>query len=156
MIYLIVTIILVLLDQATKLLALTKLKPVGNITVIPGFFDFTFVENRGAAFGILHRKRFFFIILTIIIVLVIIYEMKKMPVNKEYNKLRWAFTLIISGAIGNLIDRIIRGYVVDFFEFTFIDYPVFNVADIFVVIGALFMAFLVIFVIKEEKKEDKK
>ena len=156
MIYLIVTIILVLLDQATKLLALTKLKPVGNITVIPGFFDFTFVENRGAAFGILHGKRFFFIILTIIIVLVIIYEMKKMPVNKEYNKLRWAFTLIISGAIGNLIDRIIRGYVVDFFEFTFIDYPVFNVADIFVVFGALFMAFLVIFVIKEEKKEDKK
>lgn len=156
MIYLIVTIILVLLDQATKLLALTKLKPVGNITVIPGFFDFTFVENRGAAFGILNGKRFFFIILTIIIVLVIIYEMKKMPVNKEYNKLRWAFTLIISGAIGNLIDRIIRGYVVDFFEFTFIDYPVFNVADIFVVFGALFMAFLVIFVIKEEKKEDKK
>lgn len=150
--YLVVTFILVIIDQITKFLALTRLKPVGNITVIPGFFDFTFVENRGAAFGILHGQRFFFIILTIIVVAVIIYEIKKMPVTKEYNYLRWALTLIMSGAIGNFIDRLLRGYVVDFLEITFISYPVFNIADIFVVCGTIFMSVLILFVIKDEKK----
>ena len=80
---------------------------------------------------------------------------KKLPQDKGNNLLRASLIMILGGAVGNCIDRLARGFVVDFFEVTFIDYPVFNVADIFVVAGAFLMAFTVLFVIKEEpKKED--
>ncbi len=72
--------------------------------------------------------------------------------TKEYRLLKAALTLILAGAVGNVIDRVIRGYVVDFFEFTFISFPVFNMADIYVVVGAIAMALIMIFVIKDEDK----
>ena len=77
---------------------------------------------------------------------------KYMPKTKEYRLLKAALTLILAGAVGNVIDRVIRGYVVDFFEFTFISFPVFNMADIYVVVGAIAMALIMIFVIKDEDK----
>lgn len=151
----IVCIFLIALDQITKWIALTKLKPIETITVIQNFLDFTFVENRGAAFGILSGQRSFFIILTLIVSCVIVYIFYKTPINKEYNKMRVSLVLIFAGAIGNLIDRMIRGYVVDFFEFKFISWPVFNMADIYVVIGTIYLIWLLIFVIKEEPKDKK-
>lgn len=148
--------ILVGLDQAAKLLAVSQLKPVGNIQVIKGFLDFTFVENRGAAFGILSGQRVFFIILTLVTAVVIVYVLIKLPKNREYRLVCVSLLLILSGAFGNVIDRIFRGYVVDFFEFTFISYPVFNIADIYVVVGTILLGYLLLFVIKEEpsKKEE--
>ena len=102
-------------------------------------------------------QRIFFIVLTIIVALGIVYSFYKLPNTKEYNWLKSALLLVLSGAIGNVIDRAIRGYVVDFLEVTFIRWPVFNLADIYVVIGACFILFLSLFVIKEEdKKEEKK
>ena len=80
--------------------------------------------------------------------------MKKMPNTKEYKWLKWSLMVILAGAIGNMIDRIVRGYVVDFFEFTFFEWPVFNMADIYVVIGTVVMAVLVMFVIKDDKEEN--
>lgn len=148
--YMIATVALVLIDQITKLIALVKLRPIGNITILKGFMDFTYVENRGAAFGMLQGKQWLFIIITIVVAIGVIVAFKKMPVNKEYNLVRLACVLILGGAFGNLIDRIVRGYVVDFFEFTFISYPVFNVADIYVVIGAIWLAWIMIFVIKDD------
>ena len=133
----IVAAVLAAVDQITKHIALTKLKPIGNTTFIKGFMDFTFVENRGAAFGILNGKIWLLLILAAIICAVIIYSMLKMPKTKEYRLLKAALTLILAGAVGNVIDRVIRGYVVDFFEFTFISFPVFNMADIYVVVGAI-------------------
>ena len=147
--FLILTVILVAADQFSKYIALTSLKPVGNITFIKGF-----MENRGAAFGILNGARWLFVIITIAVTVVIIYYIaKKMPKTKEYKFLPLSLMLILAGAWGNAIDRLIRGYVVDYFEFTFFSWPVFNVADIYVVVGTVLLAVLLVFVIKDEKKE---
>ena len=152
--FLILTVILVAADQLSKYIALASLKPVGSITFIKGFMDFTFVENRGAAFGILNGARWLFVIITIAVTVIIIYYLaKKMPKAKEYKYLPLSLMLILAGAWGNAIDRLIRGYVVDYFEFTFFSWPVFNVADIYVVLGTALLAVLLIFVIKDEKKE---
>lgn len=150
----IIVIVLVILDQITKWQALTKLKPIKNTVVIKGFLDFTFVENRGAAFGILSGKRVFFILLTVVVAAGIIYSFYKLPKTREYNWLKCGLVLVLSGAIGNVIDRTVRGYVVDFLEVTFIKWPVFNLADIYVVVGACFILFLSLFVIKEEEKKE--
>ncbi|MGE4214678.1 MAG: signal peptidase II [Anaerotignaceae bacterium] len=153
-------VILTAIDQYSKYIALTQLKPVGNIKVIDGWFDFTFVENRGAAFGILEGQRWFFVILTIAVTIGVIIYLRKMK-EKDYahNFLRFSLVLILAGAWGNAIDRLLRGYVVDYFEFTFINYPVFNVADIYVVAGTILLAVLLLLVIKDEpnlKGEGKK
>lgn len=147
--------VLIAVDQITKYIALTRLKPVENVTFIKGFMDFTFVENRGAAFGILNGKVWLLLIVAVVICAAIIYAMRKMPDTKEYKWLKWTLMLILAGAVGNVIDRLFRGYVVDFFEFTFISWPVFNMADIYVVVGTVLMAFIVLFVIKDDDKKIK-
>ncbi len=149
----ILAVILSIIDQATKYIALTKLKPLGSVTFIDGFMDFTFVENRGAAFGILNGRVWLLLVIAAVICIAIIAAMLKMPNTKEYKWLKWSLMLILAGAIGNVADRLFRGYVVDFFEFTFIKWPVFNMADIYVVIGTIVMAVLVLFVIKDDKEE---
>ena len=148
--------ILIGLDQAAKYLALINLKPVGSMVFIKGILDLTFVENRGVAFGMFSGQRWFILLLTGLITVALLYYYKKLPKTKEYQLVRMVMILIFSGAIGNMIDRVFRGYVVDFFEFAFIDFPVFNVADIYVVVGVCILAFLILFVIKEpeEKKKD--
>ncbi|MEA4972792.1 Lipoprotein signal peptidase [bioreactor metagenome] len=147
----IVAAVLVIIDQIAKYMALTKLKPIGNITFIKGFMDFTFVENRGAAFGILNGQTWLLLLLAIAICVILIVVIRKLPHTRDYDYLRASFVLILAGAVGNIIDRVARGYVTDFFEFTFFSFPVFNMADIYVVVGTIAMAFIVLFVIKEEK-----
>ncbi|MCQ4935783.1 MULTISPECIES: signal peptidase II [Anaerotignum] len=149
-------VVLIGLDQATKYVALTNLKPIGSTVFIKGFLDFTFVENRGVAFGMFSGQRWFILLLTAVITVALLYYYNKLPKTKEYQLVRMVMLLIFSGAIGNMIDRIFRGYVVDFFEFSFFRFPVFNVADIYVVVGVCILAFLILFVIKEpeEKKKD--
>ena len=147
----ILAVVLFIADQATKYMALTRLKPVGSVTFIDGFMDFTFVENRGAAFGILDGKVWLLLTMAVVICVVIIAAMLKMPDTREYKWLKWSLMLILAGAVGNVADRLFRGYVIDFFEFTFIKWPVFNMADIYVVIGTIAMAILVLFVIKDDK-----
>ena len=149
---LIAALLLVAVDQITKYIALTQLKPIGSVTFIDGFMDFTFVENRGAAFGIFSGKTWLLLVISIIICAVLVWAMTKMPKTKEYRKLRVTFVLILSGAVGNIIDRALRGYVVDFFEFTFIKWPVFNMADIYVVVGTIVMAVIIMFFMKDEKE----
>ena len=149
---LIAAVLLVAVDQITKYIALTQLKPIGSVTFIDGFMDFTFVENRGAAFGIFSGKTWLLLVISIIICAVLVWAMTKMPKTKEYRKLRVTFVLILSGAVGNIIDRALRGYVVDFFEFTFIKWPVFNMADIYVVVGTIVMAIIIMFFMKDEKE----
>lgn len=149
---LIAAVLLVAVDQITKYMALTQLKPIGSVTFIDGFMDFTFVENRGAAFGIFSGKTWLLLVISIIICAVLVWAMTKMPKTKEYRKLRVTFVLILSGAVGNIIDRALRGYVVDFFEFTFIKWPVFNMADIYVVVGTIVMAVIIMFFMKDEKE----
>ena len=146
--------ILAVIDQISKLAALKYLKPVGSVSFIDGIMNFTFVENRGAAFGVLTGARWFFIVITIAVAIAaVIYIKKYMPNKKEYGVVKLSIILILGGAWGNAFDRFFRGYVVDFFESVFIKWPVFNVADIYVVFGTILLAYAFIFVIKDDEND---
>lgn len=140
--YLIIILLGLILDRFTKAYAIKNFieRPYeGTI------FNFTYLENRGAAFGILQDSRIFFIILTIAIVgFLLFYFLKNYKTNPTF--LNIALSFIISGALGNFYDRLFNGYVVDFIEFAFVRFPVFNVADIFVTVGsALLIIYLIFF-----------
>ena len=152
----IAVVVLILLDQGTKFWALASLKPIHNMTLVEGFMDLTFVENRGVAFGMFSGQRWFILLLTGIIAAGLIWFYKAMPKKKEYFPLRVSRVMVLSGAVGNIIDRLFRGYVVDFFEFTFFEWPVFNVADIYVVVGVTLLALMILFVVKDEDLDFKK
>lgn len=134
-IFIVGILILVFLDQLTKWLVVLKLKPIHDFPIINNVFHLSYVENRGAAFGILQGKHLFFIIITLIVMIFIVIYYNKLPSQRKYHWMRFALILLASGAIGNLIDRIRLGYVIDFLYFKLIDFPVFNFADICVVIG---------------------
>ncbi|MDY5727050.1 MAG: signal peptidase II [Erysipelotrichaceae bacterium] len=142
-------ILLVVLDQASKiyLTLVNKTSPI-DLEVIRGFFRITYTCNDGAAFSILKGKRVFFIIMTIIVVFLIAYYLLK---NKVYWVEKYSLLLIISGAVGNLIDRIMYGYVIDFLDFIIFgyDFPVFNIADSFITIGAIGLIISILFLNKE-------
>ena len=134
------------IDQISKALALAFLKPVGSMTVLPGVFDLTFVENRGAAFGMLQGQRWLFLALTVVVTVAVIYYVKKTKLDWRQNRLlSLSLVLLMGGAWGNAIDRLFRGYVVDYFEITLFEYQVFNVADIGVVAGAIGIAIALLF-----------
>lgn len=146
-----IALIVVVLDQYTKALAVKKLSN-GTIPVIKNIFHFTYVENTGAAFGIFKNSNTAFIIITSIILIGVIIALVKM---KPKNKLIIVSTgLVIGGALGNLIDRILRGFVVDFLDFRAINYPVFNVADSCVVVGAILICVYLIFFDKKEETQN--
>lgn len=145
--------LLIFLDQLTKHFAVVYLKDKEPIKIIEGVFELNYLENRGAAFGLLQNQKFFFIFIAVIILMVIFYVMIKTPNQKQYIKLHAALVLIAGGAIGNMIDRIRFDYVVDFFYFSLINFPVFNVADIYVTISAVYLIILLLFVYKETDLE---
>lgn len=120
-----------LADRITKICVI-KLMPLGeSLPLIPGFFHLTFIMNPGAAFGIFQKQTVFFILVTVAVVIGILYFIWKIPHPNLF--LRWGFGLELGGAIGNLVDRLYYGRVIDFFDFQV--WPVFNVADIAVVVG---------------------
>lgn len=124
----------IILDQLTKYLVVTRLIPTGDITIIPKLLEFTYLENYGIAFGMFQNQRWFFVLTTSIIAAVVLYYIFKM--KKKYVFYTSCLAFIFGGAIGNLIDRIRLGYVVDFIHVSFFP-PVFNIADSAVVVGAL-------------------
>ena len=151
--YILVTIIgilLISLDQVTKYLAYTKLRFIDEIKIIDGVFRLKYVENRGAAFGIFQGARWIFVVITIVVLAVIIYQYIKLPKNKVYSWVRTSLVLVFAGAVGNFIGRFFDGYVVDFFDFYLINFPVFNIADIYIVTGAVLMGILFVFFVKDE------
>lgn len=144
-------ILLTLLDQITKYLAVLHLKNQSSIILIPGVFQLHYLENRGAAFGIFQGGKVVFIICTFIFILIAVYlGLIRIPSEKRFNWLRMIDILLIAGAIGNLIDRIINDYVVDFFYFNLINFPIFNVADIYVTCSCIALILLILFYYKEE------
>lgn len=142
--------LMVTADQLTKLWAVFKLKSVGTFELMPGILNLTYAENTGAAFSILQGKTVFLIILPVIVCLAIMYclfsKRAKHPLE------RWSLVLILSGAVGNIIDRIMRGAVVDFFEIRLFEFAIFNVADIFVTVGAVLLFVYILFVADEKDK----
>ncbi len=134
MIYILISILIIAFDQITKILTVNNFR-LGQVKeIIPHILSFTYVKNEGAAFGILQGARVFFIILTIVILLLAIFYVIKMRPQSRLEKLSLSF--IAGGAVGNFIDRAIFGFVRDFILLEFIDFPVFNIADCFVCIGA--------------------
>lgn len=141
------------IDQAAKIYIFSEQVRFANLPIIKGFFYITYCENRGAAFSILQNFRWAFIILTVVAVAVMIWFMIK---NKHF-LLRFSLTLLIAGALGNMIDRALRGFVVDFlhfFPFGY-DFAIFNVADMCINVGVAFLIIYLIFVYKEPAKGKK-
>ena len=154
--YIIAAILIIALDQISKFLT-TCYFDLGEVkAIIPNIISFTYIQNEGAAFGILQGARVFFIVITIVVFLGAIYYIFKMRPQSLLEK--WALCFISGGAIGNFIDRAAFGYVRDFILLDFIDFPVFNIADCFVCIGAglyILYAFSDIFAKKEKSLNDK-
>jgi signal peptidase II len=131
------------LDQLVKGWAYQNLRPISTYDLIPGVFRLQYCENTGAAFSILAGRTWFFIILTVILCSFIIFLLIRGVVRSKIGRV--ALVCIASGGIGNLIDRIFRGFVVDMFDFYLIDFAVFNVADIFVCCGSILFVFMFLY-----------
>jgi signal peptidase II len=146
-----VFILALLLDQITKSIARKSLA-VGEATdVIPGVFQFLHVENAGASWGMFQGGSVVFIILALIVSIGIAVFITRIPGKTKFIRLHLSLSLIAAGAIGNVIDRIQKGTVTDFFYAQFINFPVFNVADIFIVCSTAWLMIMVLFVYKEEE-----
>ena len=140
-----------LLDQVVKLWAVSYLRVHGPIPIIKNVLELLYVENRGAAFGIFQNKQWFFALISIVVLIIIAVISHRIPADQRYQPLRICLFFICAGAIGNLIDRVIRRYVVDFIFFNFINFPVFNVADIYVTVSIFFLLLLIMFHYSEEE-----
>lgn len=144
-------ILLTLLDQWSKALAVLHLKGQEPLVLWEGVFELNYLENRGAAFGIFQGQRGIFLACTLLILVVVAFYYNRLPGGRRFAPLRLVGVLLIAGAIGNMVDRAVNSYVVDFFYFKLIDFPVFNVADCYVTVGAALLALLILFYYKEDE-----
>lgn len=163
-------IVLIAIDQITKLCATIYLMNKPAFVIINNVFELRYLENRSAAFGkdpitllnsifhwfapdsesLLRAKMIFFAILTLVVLVLVILLLKKIPNESNYFILKYTLVIFMSGAVGNLIDRVFRNYVIDFFYFKLIDFPIFNVADIYVTVTAFLLVFLLLFKYKDK------
>lgn len=142
--------ILVGLDQWTKGLITGSLKGRDPFVIWDGVFEFFYSENRGAAFGMMQEKQLFFFLIALIVLGTVAYLIGRMPVDLRYRPLAVCLMMISAGAVGNMIDRVSQGYVVDFLYFKLINFPIFNVADCYVTIGVFCLVLLIMFYYKDE------
>ena len=133
------------------MMAVMHLKGKPAIPIISDVFELQYLENHGAAFGIMQNQQLFFLVTSVLISIVCIYVYFKLPMIKRYNLLRLCLIFIVSGAIGNMIDRIRFQYVIDFLYFKLIDFPIFNVADIYVTVSAIGLVLLILFYYKDDE-----
>lgn len=142
--------VLVAVDQITKQLAVMELKGTSGFPIINNVFKLYYLENHGAAFGIFQNQRIPLLIITIIVLFFIGLIFSKVPQESKFIPVKWILVTLAAGAVGNMIDRMLNGYVVDFLYFQLINFPVFNVADCYVVISAVLAAILIIFFYDEK------
>lgn len=143
-------VVLILIDQLSKLWAVSNLKGNNSVSVIANVLSLTYLENPGSAWGMLENAQWIVVIISFAVVIFIGYYYKMLSSDKKYNPIKYALVVLASGAVGNVIDRLTRGVVVDFLEFKFIQFPVFNVADIYVTVSVVVIFILVMFVYKED------
>ncbi len=141
-------VILVITDQLTKHLAVVRLKNQAAYNLINGILEFNYLENRGAAFGVLQNQKYFFVFVALIFIGVIVFVLIKVPTQKKYYSLNILLVMIAAGAVGNMIDRVRYDYVVDFIYLVCIQFPIFNVADIYVTTATMILVFQILFVYK--------
>jgi len=162
MLYYGIALIVLVLDQLTKWLVRSNMDLGQSISVIGDFFQITSHRNRGAAFGILQDQRWFFIIVTTVVVVGLVLYMQKMIKEADKKLLPFALSLILGGAIGNFIDRLVSGEVTDFFHFHFVfdffgshvdyEFAIFNVADCGIVVGVILVLVDALFGWNNERK----
>ena len=147
----VVALFIIAVDQLSKYFVVKNIGLTDCIEIIPNIINFVYVKNTGAAFSFLSQKDYGIVLLSIVSVLfcigVIAYACYYKPKNRL---LRLSLSLMFAGAVGNVIDRIVKGFVVDFIELDFINFPVFNLADIAITVGA---ALLIIYVLFFDKGE---
>lgn len=145
--------VLVLLDQWTKGLAVKALKDSTSFVILENILELRYLENTGAAFGLMKGMRILFLVTTPLICLLLFFLSLRLFDRQKMRPLCYCFLFITAGAIGNYIDRLCNAYVVDFIYFSLIDFPVFNVADIYVTCASIVLMLLLLFKYKEEDFE---
>ena len=149
----VVAVLIVVLDQVSKYLVLANIPLGGEIPVWPGVFHLTHIRNTGMAFSLLEGGRWFFLIMTLAAFVLMAVAIRKKWINHPTGL--WALAWIAGGAVGNLIDRVRWGYVVDMLETEFMEFPVFNVADCFITCGCIALMVSLIFFNKKFWKDEK-
>ncbi len=142
---------LVSFDQWTKVLAVSRLKGQDPFVIWDGVFEFRYFENTGAAWGMLKNQQIFFYILTVVFCVVVIWEMYRLRKEARFMPFVYTLTLMLSGAVGNFIDRLTNKYVVDFIYVKLIDFPIFNIADCYITISVAIMLLLMFFYYSDEE-----
>jgi len=153
MLYSILAVLLVIIDQVTKYLTRAHIAPGEHIPFIPRLLDLTYVQNTGAAWSILRQHTWLLTVISAVLVLFICWLVIKKFFTNWVG--RTCAMLILAGGVGNLIDRVAFGYVTDMLETVFMEFPVFNVADCCITVGVVLLFIYVIFFVKDEKKEEK-
>ena len=151
MTYVLVLPLCVAADQAVKYYTVTHLALYGTAPLIPGFIELLYIQNTGGGFSILEGHTWALTVITAALMAAIAVLLVKRTFSHPLGM--WTLTVILGGGLGNLIDRIRLGYVVDMFNFQFMNYPVFNVADILVVCGVIGFAVYYVFIYGKEQKE---
>ena len=140
----------VLLDQITKYLAASRLRQTFRVPLIPSVLELQYLENRGAAFGMLENRQWIFIIFACVIMAGCIICGHRLPRTRKFIPMKLCLVFLSAGALGNMIDRIWHGYVIDFIYFSCINFPIFNVADIYVTVSVTVLVILVLFYYRDE------
>lgn len=148
-IFFIMFVLLTFVDQISKYVA-AHLLADKDIKLISGVLELHYLENKGAAWGILQNKTWLLVSITIVVLIALVIVYMKLPAVNTMNLLRFCLVLLAAGAVGNMIDRIINHYVIDFIYFSLIDFPVFNFADCFVCISAVLILYCILFKYKDE------
>lgn len=146
-----VFVLLTAFDQWTKQLAVTHLMGKAPKVLISGVLELQYLENRGAAFGILQNHRFLLVVPALIFLAAALFFCIRLPKTRRMLPLHSTLLVLAAGALGNVIDRIRLKYVVDFISFVLIDFPIFNVADIYVVVSVAVLFLLILFYYKDEE-----
>ncbi len=146
---LVMLIVSVALDRIGKIYAYQRLKEHPSVSVIKGILELKYLENTGAAFGLLKGQNAFFILVTLVMFSAILYVILKSPGKSKYIPLNIYISLILGGAVGNVVDRLIYGFVIDFIYFDFINFPIFNIADAFVMLSTILLVLSLLFYYKE-------
>ena len=145
-----ITAVLLVFDQFTKHLAVVHLKGQAPYVLIDGVLELQYLENRGSAFGMLQNQKVFILFVGIVFLAVLLFFLLKLPEQKKFRIVHILLAVIIAGGIGNMIDRFRLDYVVDFISFVLINYPIFNVADIYVTMTFIVLVLLIFFYYKDE------
>lgn len=145
--------VLLAFDQYTKHLAIVRLKGNPAYVLIDGVLELQYLENRGTAFGMLQNQKVFILFVGFVFMAVLLFFLFKLPERRKYIKLHVLMSVIIAGGIGNMIDRFRFDFVVDFISFVLINYPIFNVADVYIVVATILLFILFLFVYKEQDLE---